>query len=355
MTGGSATEKKILAAQQQLSKLMPGVASTIDRAPVDGRNWPSLTLTSSSGRQTYLPVSVGHLTDRSLDVALAQRERTAHLDAMPPLLLPSGGTVDRLVDALVERGVEFLDGAGNMYLSGPACHALVRGRRASPELPRHTFTPAGLRVVYALLTRRELRMATYRELAAATGVGLGTVGRTIASLQAERHVVPTGDDSIRFSDPEGLLQRWELGYVETLRARLKPTSWRAAAKDVRDLFPWNGDPADLRHLRVGGELGAARLTAYLAPQTATLYTPAAQRQRVAKALRLLPDDADPNVWILEPVIPPEAEGTDTKAEPTRVASPALVRAELLSIGGDRLREVAQLLLGPALEAASDDR
>ena len=86
--------------------------------------------------------------------AIANRLRRAsrHFDRAPLLLAPylTPGVTEQLVD----KGIEFADRAGNVFLAGPAAYVLVLGkkpeRRPGPG-SSSDLTATGLKLVYALL------------------------------------------------------------------------------------------------------------------------------------------------------------------------------------------------------------
>src|SRR5688572_26909017 len=137
-----------------------------------------------------------------LEVRLAQPLSRAHV---APLLGAGSRRRERVLlfaphvgasvgEALRERGVDYVDLAGNCHIDADGVHmAHVEGRR-----PRERFVAPGERqraahygVYFALAARPELASATVREIARHAGAGKSTVDRTLARLEADGVVAST--------------------------------------------------------------------------------------------------------------------------------------------------------------------
>jgi hypothetical protein len=167
----------------------------------------------------------------------------------------------------------FADAAGNAYLRAVGLHIYVTGKRKPDDLKTteqgKITNPAGLRVVFALLCKPELLNATYREIAAAARVALGTVGPVMKELETRRHITPVTEGRAprrRLLDPQRLVQEWVAVYPTVLRPKLNIRRFRAQQTGWTkglDLQP--------HHAFWGGEVAANRLLHHLEPQTATIY------------------------------------------------------------------------------------
>ena len=266
-----------------------------------------------------------------------------------PVLLAAPHVDAQTAERARELGMGFVDQAGNAHLRGPGLFVFVAGRRA-PRMPRpnrapRAFTPAGLKVVFAALLRPRLLEAPLRDIAAATGVALGTVAAVLDDLISRGYVAAEGAGERRLLAPERLAEEWTLLYPVRLRPKLVvgryaapgPTWWeRARIPPQRAVW--------------GGEVAADRLTGRLKPARQTLYVWGAPDQ-IILANRLRPDDRG-DVEILEAFWEPAEDG---EAAPADVAPPLLVYADLMATGDPRNVEVARLvreghlrdLLGPA--------
>jgi hypothetical protein len=255
----------------------------------------------------------------------------------PHPLLVAAPHVDRAAaDRARELGLAFVDLAGNAHLHGPGLFVFIAGRRP-PAKPRPTrapraLTPAGLKVVFALLLRPERARAPLRELAAETGVALGTVAAVMADLLGRGHLTAQALGETRLLDAQRLADEWTLLYPVRLRPKLvrgrytapNPAWWeRARIAPGRGVF--------------GGEVAADRLTGQLKPARVTLYVWGAPDE-VILAHRLRPDERGA-VEILEAFWTP-VEG---EADARQAAPPLLVYADLMATGDPRNLEVARMV------------
>lgn len=194
--------------------------------------------------------------------------------AKPPLLVAAPYITAHVAERCREIDLFFADAAGNVYLKAPGLHLYVTGRRKPDDLKPteegKITNPAGLRVVFALLCRPALLNATYREIAAAARVALGTIGPVMKELETRRHIAPFAEGGRtphrKFLDPRRLLQEWVAVYPTVLRPKLNIRRFRAQQADWTkglDLQPY--------HALWGGEVAANRLLHHLEPQTATIY------------------------------------------------------------------------------------
>jgi len=194
--------------------------------------------------------------------------------AKPALLIAAPYITAQVAERCREMDLYFADAAGNAYLKAPGLHVYVTGKRKPDDL-RNTeqgkiTNPAGLRVVFALLCKPELLNATYREIAAAARVALGTVGPVMKELETRRHITPVTEGGRaprrRFLEPRRLVQDWVAVYPTVLRPKLNIRRFRAQRAGWTrglDLQPY--------HAFWGGEVAANRLLHHLEPQTATIY------------------------------------------------------------------------------------
>lgn len=289
-------------------------------------------------------IRVRHGGQEVLYVADVKREiRPATLGAIinqlqrlgQPALLVTNYVTPQLADALKERGIAFLDEAGNAYLDHPPLLIWVKGQRPKQKLnaangTTRAFNTGGLQVIFPLLCHPEWADCTYREIAQMAGVAHGTVGWVLAELPKLGFMAEVGGKR-RLLQPERLLQQWVEAYARTLRPKLLLGRFHA------DQLDWHKtlDPGKYGYL-LGGEPAAARLTQHLRPGTITLYGPKVE-PRLLLDQRLRPDPQG-TVEILRRFW--NFENDDPLLTPL-----LLIYADLLAIGDARCLETAKQLYG----------
>jgi hypothetical protein len=241
-----------------------------------------------------------------------------------------------MAERLKEMDVWFLDAAGNAYIKALPIVVFIKGNKAvDQQTPRpliRAFSPAGLKVLYALLCKPELVNATYREIAHKTQVALGTVGLVMNDLIDMEYIVDMGVRGRRLKNKKKLLQRWLIAYPEQLRPKQETGRYRAD-----DPNWWQN--AELRNVKAywGSEVAADRLTHYLKPETITVY--AAEKDAVMLRINhKLRKDPSGDIEILKAFWDVENEDNQTG-----IVNPILIYADLMASGDPRNIETAQLI------------
>lgn len=320
---------------------LPGLETRVDVEPHQASLRPDARIEIGSDRGTshYIAEAKPSVTTTTLPAVLAQLRRTSAAFNLPPLLVAPYLT-PAVTERLLEERIEFVDGAGNVFIDGPAGYVLILGRGSTSKRDTGGFTEKDLHLIFAFLARPSLRTAPYREIQRCTGVSLGQISKTVASLEAAHHVFRSSDRTLVFRDPRRLLERWEIGYLETLRPKLLLWTGRlgpnATVQDIGDQLRSGGV-----HM-VGGEYAAAELTRYLRPETLTIHMLDENVQQVVADLRIPRTDQNANAFLLRRFAPP----LDVAPESGHgaLAHPILVRAELLALDNDRLQKVADRIL-----------
>jgi hypothetical protein len=278
-----------------------------------------LTLKSRTGETRYDVEIKPRLSLASLSATFS------HLKKYPQPLLVTTHLSPDTAQELVKRNVEFVDTSGNCYFNSKVGYILVRGQKRPVVQETTPFSVAGLKIVFALLTQPELQ--TYRDIAAASDVSLGKVSTAIKVLLEQGYLFKTATGRVQIADREQLIKRWELGYVEVLRPKLNPCGFKVSQ-------PLDNFVKTLEIGLIGGEWAAAKLTKFLRPESATIYLPPNARQQLQREAKLVPMVARPQIYLLDEFQPSK----------TKLVHPLLIRAELLALNDERLREVADKLL-----------
>jgi hypothetical protein len=319
-------EAVIIAAQQlglgiEVVQLAPQLGAARADALIRVRYGDQEVLYAAEVKRGIRPATLGAVT-----------QQLAHLGQ--PALLVTNYVTPPLADALKQRGIAFLDEAGNAYLNHPPLLIWVKGQRpkqkngANPTT--RTFNPGGLQVIFPLLCHPEWADRPYREIAKMAGVAHGTVGWVLAELPKLGFMAEVGGKR-RLLQPERLLRQWVEAYARTLRPRL------LIGRFHTDQLDWHKtlDPGKYGYL-LGGEAAAARLTEHLRPGTITLYGPKVE-PRLILDQRLRPDpqgkvDILRRFWKFD------------DDHPLLTPLP-LIYADLVAIGDARCLETAKLIYG----------
>ena len=252
-----------------------------------------------------------------------------------PLLLIAKYVNTQMAEQLRQDGLEFIDTAGNAFINQPPLYIFVKGNRP-PEIPKQTplkraFKPAGLRMIYAFLCNPNFENKTYREIAAATDVALGTVDWIMKELKELGFLLDMGKRGHKLTQKEKLFHRWVTAYPEQLRPKQMLGRYRG------EYGWWQQKRLDPLKAQWGGEVAAARLTQYLKPEIVTIYTTAQQLNQLLIENRLRKEPAG-DVEILERFWKPvEMWKYDD------LVHPILVYADLLTTGNQRNIETAKMI------------
>jgi hypothetical protein len=267
--------------------------------------------------------------------------------AKPALLIAAPYITAQVAERCREMDLYFADAAGNVYLKAPGLHLYVTGKRKPVDLKTaeegRITNPAGLRVVFALLCKPDLLNATYREIAAAARVALGTVGPVIKELETRRHITPPPEGGRtprrRFLEPQRLVQEWVAVYPIVLRPKLNIRRFRAQRAG------WT-EGLDLQryHAFWGGEVAANRLLHHLAPQTATIYATDTAKPIIAE--HKMRADVNGDVEILDAFWNPNQVTTIRDVVP-----PILAYADLTTTTDGRNLEAAKMIYDEYIEPA----
>ena len=291
------------------------------------------------GNRYFYIKAVPKLTPELLELVIHQiRTTPAPGDASP--LLVSSYISPKLAAQLKAKGIEYADCAGNLYLSRMPLYIEISGQKHAPKTPGadKLFRTAGLKLVYLFLRNRQAVNATYRVLADDAGIALGAIGSLFSELEKRGNLL-VADGRRELSAIEELLQRWQLGYLETLRPKLflqrcKP----APAVQLSQLPERLKDLGDGKQILIGGELGAALMTGQFTPESAVLYLKSAQQEQLMRQLDLRPDP-DGNITLLQP-FGRKCSWTGGQPEGLALADPLLTFAEL---NGEQTDQIADKL------------
>lgn len=235
-------------------------------------------------------------------------------------------------DALKKNNVNYIDGAGNMYLKAKGFLINVKGNRN--EIPEDKFKgrlfgKGGLKIIFALLLNEDLINKPYRDIADQTGTALGTVNYIVKEMTINGYIL-INNNELRLKNKKDLMNKWIYGYENKLKKTLFIGKFRFNDPDWKKL---NFDNPDTLW---GGEPGAEILTHYLHPQLFTIYTNEETKELI-KNHHLIPDP-NGNIYIYN-----KFWNFKDNLINNNVAPPLLVYADLINTGDTRNLETAKII------------
>jgi hypothetical protein len=273
---------------------------------------------------------------RTLTEVTATRLARDYADNLPNHIIVTNYVHRKMAKMLKDLGVQFIDTAGNIFLNNLPALIFIHGYPREDitygiTYEEGMFGPAGLKVIFALLCKRNLWNANYREIRTAADVALGTVANIMKELTQRGYLIERTNKQKKLIRRKELLDKWTDAYVEKLRLKIILGRYKFTRPDY-----WQ--QADLTRLDAmwGGETAAYMMTRYLKPEITTIYA-----DRPFKDLILdlkLRRDNDGNVEILE-----RFWNFDTVEENQKIVPPILIYADLIAIGDTRNIETAQLI------------
>lgn len=331
-------ERPVLHAALDVARQLGLTAELVQAAPALGRTRVDALVRLGRGPELALyAVEVKRaLRPAALGAVLHQLQRLGQ-----QALLVTDYVTPPMADTLRERGVPFIDAAGNAYIEQPDLLIWVKGNKppapiVPPALGR-AFQPTGLQVVFALLCDPERINRPYRELAALAGVAHGTVGWVIPDLQQQGFVAQRkgGRGARRMHQIERLLAQWVDAYARQLRPRTLIGRYY-----VPTLDGWRDWPLAQYGALWGGEPAGALLTDYLRPGELTLY--ADKLPALLAAQKKFLKQPEPGHTAVVELRRRFWHFTTETGRPD-VTPPVLVYADLLATGDARCIETARMI------------
>jgi hypothetical protein len=176
-------------ALQALQTQTGGAAKLLrrERGPFDRRFDAQLQL-ELHDQKLLLLVEIKNV-DRRLALAQIKTQlETAIEDNLPgyiPLLVTPYMT-EVMAEECRRLNLPFVDTAGNLFIRTGTTLLYITGRPRPDHIGRRVYqavTPAGMKILFALLCKPELAGMTYRPIAAAAQVALGAVGPVLQDLE----------------------------------------------------------------------------------------------------------------------------------------------------------------------------
>jgi len=240
-----------------------------------------------------------------------------------------------LAKRMKDLHLQFIDTAGNAYVNRPPLLIFMYGNKVAHVQDEDTtgnlFGSAGIRVVFALLCKQNMEQSTYRDIAAAAGVALGTVAGVMKDLAQQRYLLELADRGRILVKKEDLADKWIDAYISRFRGRRLIGRYAAH----REHF-WRDSDLGPLTAKWGGEVAAQKLTHYLKPEIITIYTHVPVDGLVMN-LKLRKDDKGP-IELRE-----QFWDFDFETENKHTVPPLLVYADLMAVGDTRTLETAEMV------------
>jgi len=181
------------------------------------------------------------VTPATLGAILAQTKAQA-LEHGKPVILVTDHVTPPVADRLREAGQQFIDIAGNAYLEAPGWLIYVVGRKAvqtgAPAHAAKAGTPAGLKVLFALLCDPALIDRPQRQIALEANVALGAIPGVLNDLRDQGHVLVMPGIR-RLNTNKRLLNGWAMAYARTMRPKTLTAAYNAPT--IADWKNWAMD------------------------------------------------------------------------------------------------------------------
>ncbi len=268
-------------------------------------------------------------------------------------LLVTRNLSTQVIDQLLERNIEFIDINGSVYLNSSGIYMIIRNQTLKENANKSLeITASALQVMYALLIHQE-HISTNNNLdekiSYTSGVTLKTVNSTFKKLQ-ELDYIRRKKEGYEIIDYTKLLERWELGYAERLRAKLLINTYSSSVKrNFSEIESDIKDYADICGYLIGGELGASIITKQLRPISTTLHLKKnVNLSQTLIKLKLKPNP-DGNIVLIKGFGDDEYQQGKYGLLTKDIAHPLLIHAELVWTGNSRLKETAQLVFDKYIE------
>jgi hypothetical protein len=175
--------------------------------------------------------------------------------------------------------------------------------------------------------------ASYRAIADAANVALGTVGWVMTDLKEMGHLQDIGKKGRRLTHKEKLLDRWVEAYPDQLRPK-KVIGRFTAANDN-----WWKGVQDIRGYEAywGGETAAAMVTGFLKPEMVTVYV-AGEPNRIILENKMRKDPKG-NIEIVKIFW----NAAEIHGKPGGVVPQLLIYADLMATGDPRNLETSKMI------------
>jgi len=357
-----AAEKDVLEQAIEALKEETGVRIQVKQTQVthqDGRFTDALLEVGPDGVEIHVETKL-HAAHTNIGAMIDKVQR---LPGNP--MLVADYINPKMAERLKLERIQYIDTAGNAFINADPIYILITGKKqnknglAIPKNTNRAFEPKGLIVTYAFLTDPNTLNLPYREIAAKTGVAVGTVGWVINALKDGKYIhTEARTKQRRVTNYRKLLDRW----VEAWPEKLKPKH-QLGTFTTDNANWWNAIKIENFQGYWGGEIAGAFYTKHLKPQITTIYIPKKNQAKLIRTVQLVKaDELFPqreNIpHLLTPFWTPETDVDQNNNtynmmndynDDLRIlavpgmANPILTYADLVATGDTRNLETARIL------------
>lgn len=314
---------------KRLSKFGLSLLEPVNLAELSNGETAPATLAHEFGRATYRigyadPFTASSLNRLNLDSRADER-----------ILLLGHKVTERSAEMFRQRGINYLDAAGNAFIVFDGVRIDVRGRPAHPrsgvQVPRATrggvnlFSVKRSQVIFVVLSWPELLESPVREIAGAAGASLGQAQQTLELLTRHRFL----DDRRRLMPQkrDRLIDQWTAAFSTGLGSDARTQMFSG---------DWHGFNPGATNVWLSGEAATPEL---LRPETVMLYTQEFPKELI-RTNRWQRNDAQPNIFLREQFWQPK----EAPLGPGPHKAPwLLIYADLFAANESRQREAAEQL------------
>lgn len=333
-----ALEQLNKAIQEENGRLTDESLFTISERLVDSK--AAITANSNDVEQAYRVYVQTWAPQKELTTLISQ------LKAMPSKTILFADFINPVMaEKLRKRSIEFVDCAGNIFLSNNEFKVFVKAKKLSQLSGRRVrgraFNSAGLKLIFALFNQPGFLNASYRDISNKVNIALGSVGPVIDDLYASGYILDDGERKL--VNKKRLYERWVDGYLEKLRPK-QIIACYSSENDIANKDWWKkANPADF-HGVWGGEVVVAKSTPFMVPEKISLYFFSEEKQKDFAIYNGLQNDDEGSICIYKSFWSPSYAGDENIDS----LSPMIVYADIVDAINPGSWDVAKTFYGEAI-------